>query len=1399
MSDRQESAVALPKAGPPKHDHPVLRRVFKVTLAVGLGTYFVASGAFLGLRYVFLPRIDDFRPRIEQFVSAKLHAQLSIGKLSPHWSGMQPGVEVTQLTIRGRDGQVALSVPHATAALSWMSLLRLSPALSSLIVDQPDLIVERSADGALFIAGVGVPTTHGGNDTFSTWLLKQEAIVLRGGTLRWRDAKHDAPELALSGIRLAVLNDGRVHKAALQAPANGTLLRGPLDFRARFTHKALAPIGKPANWTGDAYLSTGPVDLPTLARYVNMPFTIHAGQIDNAIWATFRDGRLRAAGGDLRGADVALRVRPTQPKLDVPIARFGWDMTMDTGHDYTLHLSHFHAELGQPPLPDGTPLGRALGLATLTARYRVPTASQGQLISVAGDRADLGILSEFIRGLPLPAHLRNELVRVDPRGMVANYQIEVERAKPARAELADEEKRTGTAPIVRYRFLGDLQGISFAAQEPPPGLSAHGHPRAGWPGIENLWGHVDANETGGTAHFDTVNAAVTVPGVFDVPRLTFDRLKGNAKWAITPEPGDRHARVDVTLPDLLVANPDAEIAVSGSYSNPGHGRGSLDLRADFARAAVARIPRYLPTGMSEHLRQYLGHALQAGQVTKGASIVARGPLEGFPYSHDPSAGVFHIVAPFTGGQFEPTPFPPHKLANGTPSVWPALAGIDGVFELEQNKLRFDIDRAHYKRVAVTKVSGRIADLGHPAASPFVIEGHAQGPLADLIDYADNSSLGILSGHIGQKIDAQGPASLALKLTIPQHVPHPHTHVEGALAFGGNTLSTGGVPPLSALRGSVRFTEGGASLDRLSGQFLGGPVRASGELKSHGPYAVDVDGKLALDAARGLKLHGPAAALLEHVVGDAPYRIAVRGAPGSLPNITASSDLTGVALNFPAPFAKPAGTPMPFSFTLQPAAQADGRRLEHADLTLGPVTATYLLDATRGQPLRAVRGAMGIHRMPDVPQDGVSAAVDVDELDADAWIALARTLHPAQRAPEPQPGAERVDLASFVPKRFAFHFGTLKLLKRNWENVIVGASHVDELWQANIASNQVSGYLSWEPGGGHNGAGVLNARLAKFVIPQSAEHDLVGRAMNLPTPTDRPMPSIDLVVDEVVARGHDIGRLVVNARNIEEGGTPVWQLDKLELSNPAARLTATGNWRTSRHALARGVDEADAPRRSVFDFKLDIDNAGALLDRVGLPRTIADGHGTLTGKIGWRGGPTALDYPSLNGQLALDLEHGQILKVDPGAAKLLGVLSLQSLARFLTLNFRDVVGKGLPFEKITGTGRITNGIARTDDFEMTTPPAKVTLKGSVDLGAETQDLHAHVAPKVGAGTAAIAAAIINPLLGVGVLAANYALSETLSHAFAIDYTINGSWAHPHIERVRGDQGKMNHDAAGATSR
>jgi hypothetical protein len=64
-------------------------------------------------------------------------------------------------------------------------------------------------------------------------------------------------------------------------------------------------------------------------------------------------------------------------------------------------------------------------------------------------------------------------------------------------------------------------------------------------------------------------------------------------------------------------------------------------------------------------------------------------------------------------------------------------------------------------------------------------------------------------------------------------------------------------------------------------------------------------------------------------------------------------------------------------------------------------------------------------------------------------------------------------------------------------VIVGASHADGKWQANIASNQVSCHVSWLPGPSKESPGTLQARFARVVIPSVADKDLLGQAISTP--------------------------------------------------------------------------------------------------------------------------------------------------------------------------------------------------------------------------------------------------------------------------------------------------------------
>ncbi|WP_250463087.1 YhdP family protein [Caballeronia sp. GAFFF2] len=1430
MSDSRRSVdpTEVGQAQPSGNAERVLSRVFKIVLVFAAVVYFAVAGIYLALRYIVLPQVDSFRPRIEQLVSSRIHAQLHIGRITAVMAGSQPTFLIDNLRIDAADGSPGVAVPHARASIAWGSLLHLRPKLADLTVDGPDVIVARNAKGELTVAGVPVPTHRTGSGAFTNWLLGQDRIRLRDGTLRWRDAERDAPEVAFKRLQLTILNDGLRHRLALDAPADGDVLHGPLDVRADFRHEPFTAMGAPANWTGRLYVSTGPLDLPTLGRYVKLPFQIYDGRVENRIWVDFARGQLQKAGGDLNGGNVALRVRATQPRLELPIARFDWTIDKnDTA--YTLNLSDIHAELGQPALSDGTPVARLLAAHTLTGTYRPASVGKGLMFRVAGDHVDLGILADFVRALPVPPRVLNELVRFNPRGQIANYSIYTERAAPRNEEEVKQQHEKGDAKLLHFTLKADLQGISVQAQEPPPGLTVNNHPRAGIPGIENLWGHVDANEAQGAIDIDTKNAAITIPGAFDDPRLTFDTLQGHATWTVADEiaPGELRRAFTIHLDTLRVKNADAEGDVTASYWNQGHGRGNLDLKAKIAHMQVTRLVRYLPTSLNERVRVYLGHALQAG-VARNSVLEVHGDLTKFPYAKAPDAGVFRIEAPFTGGRFDPTPFPPRKLANGMPSIWPGFDGIDGTFKLAQNKLRFDVERGHYRGVKVSNLSGRIDDTGD-RESKLWIDGQARGPLSDMLQYVDDSSLGLMAKHATRKLQAKGDAALALTLGIPRFRPPPpapplRTEYKGSLTFADNEVAYGNLPPLEHLHGKANFAAKTVTLDGLNAQLLGGDVRAKGGVQPDGSYTFDVNGRIGADAAQRLntRITPQVAQFLKRIDGSAPYQAHVHGVKNALPVVQASSDLTGIGFDLPAPFGKAKGTPMPFAFTFQPAPGGPSD-LHDAQLTFGPVQAHYSLQQigraqvtvdpqNPAEPmnmrarLKVARGAIAVNKPAALPAEGVSASVDMDTLDADAWrkfiadINASASASPVADTAAPASPPMNDMVRQFIPTRADIHFTTLRLLDRRWDNVRIGANQepANRKWQANVASNQVTGTLAFTPGALKGSPGALQARLDKVVIPEkiAATNAPDERIVSKPP---RNMPAIDLIVNELVYREHDLGRLQVDAHNEVVADQPVWTLDKLELANPDATLTANATWRTLPGGVVstavKPANDDTLPRRTALDFKLDVNDAGQLIDRFGLPRTVNHGAGTVSGHAAWNGGPTTVDPNSLDGNVAVDLRHGQILRA-PGAAKWLGIFSLRSLANLLTLHFQDVVGKGLPFEKVTGDAHIEQGIARTDDLVMITSPARVQMQGLVDLPQRTQDLHVKVIPTVGAGAVAIGAAVINPLLGLGALAADLALSKSIQKAFELDYSITGPWSKPVVQRLRGDQGKIETPAAAA---
>ena len=149
---------------------------------------------------------------------------------------------------------------------------------------------------------------------------------------------------------------------------------------------------------------------------------------------------------------------------------------------------------------------------------------------------------------------------------------------------------------------------------------------------------------------------------------------------------------------------------------------------------------------------------------------------------------------------------------------------------------------------------------------------------------------------------------------------------------------------------------------------------------------------------------------------------------------------------------------------------------------------------------------------------------------------------------------------------------------------------------------------------------------------------------------------------------------------------------------------------------------------------------------------------------------------------MNVESGQFMKADPGIAKLLGVLSLQSLPRRLTLDFRDVFSQGFAFDFVRGDVGIQQGVAKTNNLQMSGVNAAVLMDGSANVEDETQDLRVVVVPDINAGTASLIATAINPVVGLGTFLAQMFLRRPLMEAATQEFHIDGTWADPKITKV-----------------
>ncbi|CAM3760310.1 YhdP family protein [Bordetella tumulicola] len=882
------------------------------------------------------------------------------------------------------------------------------------------------------------------------------------------------------------------------------------------------------------------------------------------------------------------------------------------------------------------------------------------------------------------------------------------------------------------------------------------------------------NNDGLAVRAELTGLGAHLPTVFATDLLQADTVRMDAT---VRHPAQQPLVIDVR--QFNMANRDLDVSLQGRWTGEGKtAAGNADFQGTLVRGAMSAIHKYLPLTVSADAREWLAQGLPEGQV-RDASVTVQGDLDDFPFEDEGDVGQFRIAGAYHDAIVDYAP------ARRREKGWPRLENVSGNFAVDKVSLSLDSPGGATARTGeghdlkMGAITAAIPNMEHN--STLHLEAQSSGSVSAYLALAANYQLGHLLDGALDEAEGTGSWQVPLKLEVPL-LDAEETKVDGDIVFAGNDFRfVPQMPMLRKLRGELHFSEKGLRTDELRTEFLGGPARIAGKLESR-QDALRFDGTL---PASGLRdwVKKP---VMERLSGQTPYSGRLAYGPGGVLDISVDASLDGMAIDLPSPLGKSKEGEFPLKVRWA-AAQGGGGKRDQLSVSAGSNIALLLEhDRASRQAGYFARGALGVSRPATLPASGMVVDVQMPELDIDAWERVAKTLMPEQKSSSSD--AEKHDSDS-LPTLTKINLKTGRLQVAGWgldELTLQATRPQPERWLVNLTSRQATGTVSWQEASGAI-AGQVTARFKHLAFgkqqdvsntsaKKESSPDKVpkSRGGSLESPDEElsDIPAIDLQAEQLSLYGYDVGALEVLGTNMQRG--QLWRLDKLRISNESAELDASGNW------LLKGSE-----RGLTVDTKAQFKDLGAFVDRIGLKDRLTGGSGTVTGKLTWRDLPWSQSLTNIEGQLQISLGKGRLLTVNSRGARLLELLSVQSLSRLARLEFNPTswAREGFPFDTIVGDIALSHGIAHTEGFKVNSPAATIVLAGDANIVAEQWDLKAVVIPNLDVSGAAVAAALaVNPLIGLGAFVTQWLLKQPLAHAMTVEYGVTGSWNDPKLEPV-----------------
>lgn len=767
-------------------------------------------------------------------------------------------------------------------------------------------------------------------------------------------------------------------------------------------------------------------------------------------------------------------------------------------------------------------------------------------------------------------------------------------------------------------------------------------------------------------------------------------------------------------------NNDLNGSAEGRIDLPDGATPRLDLRAHLSHGEAKAVYRYLPHAVGSDAYEWVKRGVIGGHSDE-TRLILKGDLANFPF--DKGGGEFKVSVKMVDGILD--------YAEG----WPRIDGVNGMLVFHDKGMTINAHGGRLLNARLGPVRAHISDLHASWDEMLLIDGRAVGPTQTFLDFIRLSPVNEHTGGFTAKLRASGNGELGLNLHLPlRHIKD--STLGGSFTLKDNRIDLGGdLPDLEQLNGRFSFTESSVQARGIQTRVLGLPATLSFDNQQGGEVQAQLNGRATAEA---IKPYLPAS-LAGRVSGAGDWQANLHLAKQQN-EIQITSDLAGLALALPSPFRKTAAQTVPLTITRVPGDLRDSV----VKVRYGNLISVHAEIPVDGTPRIALRLSQG--DAPAPREEGISVSGALRTLDLDAWRALdlggAAANAPALR-----------DLSLTVNE--------LKAAGHVLHDTHINARPAGRGWKVNLAGRELDGNVLALPE--DKGTRVI-ANFKRLTIPEQAPDTLPGEEIGTAA---QALAALELNARNFAWKGRDLGELHLRL-SPEKGG---YNLDRFSLALPEGKLEG------------KGLLSNQARRSTRLNLDMETANLGKLLAHVGYPGSVKGGEGGISGTLSWLGGADSFTLAGLSGDFAIAVKKGQFLKVEPGVAKLLGIVSLQALPRRITLDFRDVFSEGFAFDEIAGDLHLERGSGYTRDLKMNGPAAKVRMSGVVNLVGESQNLRVSIQPRL-EDTLALAGAIIGgPVVGIGAMIANKVLKNPIGQAASFEYSVTGTWGEPVITKLK----------------